>query len=345
MQKIVKKIKTTLEEPTMAPIVFSGMQATGIPSLGNYIGAVKNWVALQSDYHCLYCIVDLHSITVRQDPATLREKARNLLTLYIALGLDPEKSIIYYQSHVPAHAELSWILGCYTYVGELNRMTQFKEKSQKNADNINTGLYTYPVLQTADILLFQANLVPIGEDQKQHLELCRDVAVRFNGIYGDIFTVPEPFIAKTGARIMSLQEPEKKMSKSATNESNVIYLLDNPDVIMKKCKRAVTDSGTEIRYCPEEQPGVSNLLTIYACATNRTIDECTAELEGAGYGTLKTRVGESVVELLAPYQKRYAELQADTAYIDSVVKQGAERANEMACKTIAAVKQAVGFPI
>jgi len=328
----------------MAPIVFSGMQATGIPSLGNYIGAVKNWVTLQNDYRCLYCIVDLHSITVRQDPATLREKARDLLTLYIALGLDPEKSIIYYQSHVAAHAELSWILNCFTYMGELNRMTQFKEKSQKNADNLNAGLYTYPVLQAADILLFQANLVPIGEDQKQHLELCRDIATRFNHVYGDIFTVPEVSIGKTGARIMSLQEPDKKMSKSDENAGNVIYLLDEPKAILKKCKRAVTDSGTEIRYNPVEQPGVSNLLTIYACATNRTIEECLPEFDGMGYGALKTRVGEAVVEMLAPYQKRYAELRADTAYIDSVVKQGAERAGEMACSTLAAVKRAIGFP-
>ena len=331
----------------MKPIIFSGMQATGVPSLGNYIGAIKNWVSLQEDNRCLYCVVDLHSITVRHDPAEFRQKSRDVLTLFIALGLDPEEHIIYYQSHVPAHAELAWILNCYTYMGELGRMTQFKDKSQKHEENINAGLFTYPVLQAADILLFQTNMVPVGEDQRQHLELSRDVATRFNNAYGDIFTVPEPYIAPAGAgaRIMSLQDPEKKMSKSETeNINNVIYLLDEPAVIIKKFKRAVTDSLNQIKYDPVNQPGVSNLLTIYACATNRTPNECEAEFADApGYGQLKGRVGEAVVAMLEPFQKRYAELKNDPSYIDRIIKTNAERADEMAQKTLWAVKDAIGF--
>lgn len=330
----------------MKPIIFSGMQATGVPSIGNYIGAIKNWVSLQKDYRCLFCVVDLHSITVRQDPLILREKSRDLLTLYIALGLDPNEHILYYQSHVPAHAELAWILNCFTYMGELSRMTQFKDKSQKNEDNINAGLFTYPVLQAADILLFQTNMVPVGGDQKQHLELCRDIAIRFNNRYGNIFTVPEPYIAPLGSRIMSLQEPEKKMSKSESdNENNVIFLLDEPNVILKRFKRAMTDSLNRICYNPEEQPGVSNLLAIYACATDRSIDECVTELADApGYGTLKTRVGEAVAAMLEPVRQRYKELKADTAYIDKIIQNNAERANAMAQETLLAVKEAVGFP-
>jgi tryptophanyl-tRNA synthetase len=321
------------------------MQATGVPSLGNYIGAIKNWVSLQEAYQGLYCIVDMHSITVRQDPERLRVKARELLMLYVALGLDAEQNIIYYQSHVPAHAELAWILNCFTYTGELNRMTQFKEKSQKNADNINAGLYTYPVLMAADILLYQADLVPVGDDQKQHLELCRDLAERFNKLYGDVFTVPEPFITKTGARIMSLQVPEKKMSKSETeNEYNVVFLLDTPDVIIKKFKRAVTDSDNCVRYAPDAQPGVSNLLTIYACVTGKTIAESEAEFSGAGYGTFKGAVGEAVIDMLRPVRKRFDELAADTGYVDKIITNNARRAADIASGTIAAVKKAVGFP-
>ena len=322
------------------------MQATGTPSLANYIGAIKNWVNLQKEYRCLYCVVDLHSITVRHDPSVFREKARDLLTLFIALGLDPEEHILYYQSHVPQHAELAWILNCYTYMGELGRMTQFKDKSKKHEDNINVGLFTYPALQAADILLYQADLVPVGEDQKQHIELCRDIATRFNNIYGDIFTVPDCYIAPAGARIMSLQEPDKKMSKSeSANENNVVYLLDTPEVIMKKFKKSMTDSLNQIQYNPKEQPGVSNLLTIYACATNRKVEECVAEFADApGYGHLKTRVGEAVVEMLAPHQKRYAELKADTAYIDKIIKNNAERASAIAEKTLITVKEAIGFP-
>ncbi|MCL2398779.1 MAG: tryptophan--tRNA ligase [Defluviitaleaceae bacterium] len=322
------------------------MQATGVPSLANYIGAIKNWVNLQKDYNCLFCVVDLHSITVRQDPDFFRTKARDLLTLFIALGIDPKENVLYYQSHVPAHSELSWILNCYTHMGELNRMTQFKDKSQKHEDNINAGLYTYPVLQAADILLFQTNLVPVGQDQKQHLELCRDIAMRFNNIYGEIFTIPEPYIAPVGAKIMSLHDPTRKMSKSETvNENNVIFLLDDPDTIMKKFKRAMTDSLNQVRYDPEEQPGLSNLITIYACATNHTIEECTKEFaDSPGYGYIKTKTGEAVVSMLEPFRKRFKELQADPAYIDGIIKNNAERANIMAQGTLAAVKDAIGFP-
>jgi tryptophanyl-tRNA synthetase len=327
------------------PVIFSGMQATGMLHLGHYVGAMRHWARLQREYNCLYCVVDMHSITVRQEPEALRRQARTLLTLYVAFGLDPDASVLYYQSHVPAHAELAWVLGCYTQVGELNRMTQFKDKSAKHPGNVNAGLYTYPVLMAADILLYNANLVPVGEDQKQHLELCRDVAQRFNGVYGEVFTVPEAYIAEVGARVMGLQEPSRKMSKSdAANENNLIYLLDPPDVIMKKCKRAVTDSLGEVRYSPE-QPGVGNLLSIYAALTGRGVAECEAEFAGAGYGALKTRVGEAISESLAPFQRRYAELSADAAYIDAVIKRGAERANALAAETLTKVKQAVGFPI
>ena len=329
----------------MKPIIFSGMQATGVAHLGNYIGAIKNWVDLQKDNRCLYCVVDLHSITIRHDPDEFRKKSRDLLTLFIALGVDPDEHILYFQSHVPAHSELAWMLSCYTYMGELSRMTQFKDKSQKNEENINAGLFTYPVLQAADILLFQTNMVPVGEDQRQHLELSRDVAARFNNIYGDIFTVPEPYIASMGAKIMSLQEPDRKMSKSeGDNENSLVYMLDGPDVVMKKFKRAVTDSLNQIQYDPEKQPGVSNLLTIYACAANRTIKESVAEFADApGYGHLKTRVGEAVVAMLEPFQKRYNELKADPAYIDGIIKNNAERADKMAQETLRAVKDAIGF--
>ena len=321
------------------------MQATGVPSLANYIGAVKHWVLLQKDYDCLFCVVDLHSITVRQNPKEFKERARDLFALYIALGLDPESHTLYYQSHVPAHAELAWILNCFTYMGELGRMTQYKDKSRKNEDNINAGLFTYPVLQAADILLFKTNLVPVGEDQKQHIEICRDIALRFNKIYGDIFTIPDDYVPPVGARIMSLQEPAKKMSKSESeNMNNVIFLLDEPKVILKKFKRAVTDSLNEIRYNPEEQPGVSNLLTIYAAVTNRSVSECTEEFASiTGYGHLKTRVGEAVAAMLEPVQKRYLDLRSDSEYIDKVARKNAEKANLMSKDILKAVKESVGF--
>ena len=324
-------------------MLFSGMQATGRLTIGNYLGALKNWVTLSDEYQCLYCVVDEHSITVRQDPAELRKRARALLTLYIAAGLDPEKNIIYYQSHVPAHAELAWILNCFTYMGELQRMTQFKDKAAKHADNINAGLFTYPVLMASDILLYQADVVPVGQDQLQHLELTRDIAIRFNNIYGDVFTIPEPFIGRVGARIQSLQDPSKKMSKSDDNENASVFLTDDRDTILRKFKRAVTDNEACVRYS-EEQPGIRNLITIYAAVTGKTVPEVEKEFEGRGYGDFKAAVGESVADLLAPIQKRQAELLADKAYVDGIIKNNAERAQYLAMKTLRKVQKKIGFP-
>ena len=324
-------------------VLFSGMQATGSLTLGNYLGALKNWLTLSDEYECFYSVVDLHSITVRQNPAELRKRARALLTLYIAARLDPEKNCIYYQSHVSGHAELAWILNCFTYMGELNRMTQFKDKSAKHADNINAGLFTYPVLMAADILLYQADVVPVGIDQMQHLELTRDLAIRFNNVYGDVFTIPEAYIGKVGAKIMSLQDPAKKMSKSDENPNGSIYLMDDPDTIMRKCKRAVTDSVGEIRYC-DEQPGVKNLIDIYSACTGETQEQVVRQFEGKGYGDFKMAVGEAVVSVLKPLQERVRELEKDKAYIDSVIKNNAEKANYFAGKTLRKVQKKVGFP-
>ncbi|HJC63306.1 MAG TPA: tryptophan--tRNA ligase [Candidatus Blautia merdavium] len=324
-------------------VLFSGMQATGNLTLGNYLGALKNWLTLSDEYECFYSVVDMHSITVRQDPATLRKRARALLTLYIAAGLDPKKNCIYYQSHVTGHAELAWILNCFTYMGELNRMTQFKDKAAKHADNINAGLFTYPVLMAADILLYQADVVPVGIDQMQHLELTRDIAIRFNNIYGDVFTVPEAYIGKVGAKIMSLQDPSKKMSKSDENPNASIYLMDDPDTIMRKCKRAVTDSEACIAY-REEQPGLKNLIDIYCACTEKTAEEAVKEFEGKGYGELKTAVGEAVVSVLKPLQDEVARLEKDKAYIDSIIKENAEKAQYFANKTLRKVQRKVGFP-
>lgn len=324
-------------------VLFSGMQATGNLTLGNYLGALKNWVNLCDEYECFYSVVDLHSITVRQDPAELRQRARKLLTLYIAAGLDPKKNCIYYQSHVSGHAELAWILNCYTYMGELNRMTQFKDKSAKHADNINAGLFTYPVLMAADILLFQADVVPVGKDQLQHLELTRDVAQRFNGIYGDVFTVPEPYLGKVGAKIMSLQDPTKKMSKSDENANASIYLMDDEDTIMRKFKRAVTDSEGCVRYS-DNQPGIQNLMDIYGACTGRTPAEIEKEFENKGYGDFKMAVGESVVSVLKPLQIRFNELLQEKDYIDSIIKENGEKADYFANKTLRKVQKKVGFP-
>ena len=327
------------------PTIFSGIKATGIPTLGSFLGAIKHWARLSTDYDCLYCVVDLHSITIRQNPEILRQYSREMLAWFIALGLDPAKNTLYFQSHVPAHAELSWILNCFTYVGELNRMTQFKDKSAKNEENINAGLYTYPVLMAADILLFQADLVPVGEDQKQHLELTRDIAERFNNIYGDTFVVPEPFIAPVGARIMGLQYPDRKMSKSDDdNPNDSILLSDAPNVILKKFKRAVTDSDTTIRVSPEK-PGVTNLLTIYSCVTGKDLAASEADFEGKMYGHLKTTVGEVVVDMLRPYQEEHARLMADIPYLDKVAAEGAAKAAALAAPTLAKVKEAVGFVV
>ena len=285
----------------------------------------------------------MHSITVRQDPAVLRKRARALLILYIAAGLDPKKNCIYYQSHVSGHAELAWILNCFTYMGELNRMTQFKDKAAKHADNINAGLFTYPVLMAADILLYQADVVPVGVDQMQHLELTRDIAERFNNIYGDVFTIPEAYIGKVGAKIMSLQDPSKKMSKSDENPNASIYLMDDPDTIMRKCKRAVTDSEAQILY-RDEQPGIKNLINIYSACTGKTPEEVVKEYDGKGYGEFKPAVGEAVVSVLKPLQEEAARLEKDKAYIDGIIKENAEKAGYFANKTLRKVQKKVGFP-
>ena len=323
-------------------ILYSGMQETGILTLGNYLGALKNWVDLNEEYECLYGVMDLHSLTVRQVPADFRKNARSLYALYVAAGLDPEKNCIYYQSHVSGHAELSWILSCFTYMGELNRMTQFKDKAAKHADNINAGLYTYPVLMAADILLYQSDLVPVGVDQKQHLEITRDIAQRFNAIYGDVFTIPEAYIPKSGAKIMSLQEPEKKMSKSDENANATIRLLDDRDSIIRKFKRAVTDSDSVVRY-GEDKPGISNLMDIYSCVTGRSYKEIEKEFDGKGYGDFKLAVGEAVADELAPLQKRYEELMAEKTYLDSMIKANDEKAQYYATKTLRKVQKKVGL--
>ncbi len=324
-------------------VLFSGMQATGNLTLGNYLGALKNWVNIADEYETFYSVVDMHSITVRQNPAELRKRARALLTLYMAAGLDPEKNCIYYQSHVSGHAELAWILNCYTYMGELSRMTQFKDKSAKNSDNINAGLFTYPVLMAADILLYQADVVPVGIDQMQHLELTRDIAQRFNGIYGDVFTVPEVYLGKVGAKIMSLQDPAKKMSKSDENPNGSIYLMDDPDTIIRKFKRAVTDSEACVRYT-DDQPGIKNLIDIYSACTGKTADETVKEFDGKGYGDFKLAVGESVVAVLKPLQDRFNDLSQNKDYLDSMIKNNAEKAQYFSNKTLRKVQKKIGFP-
>ena len=323
-------------------VIFSGVQPSGVLTIGNYLGAIKNWVGLADDYDCIYCAVDMHAITVRQDPAELRKRTRELLAIYIAAGIDPEKCTLFVQSHVPAHAELSWILGCYTQFGELSRMTQFKDKSSKHADNINSGLFTYPVLMASDILLYQADLVPVGQDQRQHIELTRDIATRFNGIYGDVFTVPEGFIPPSGAKIMSLQDPTKKMSKSDTNVNSFVTLMDSRDDIVRKFKRAVTDSDTRVRFA-EGKDGINNLMNIYSCFTGKSHAEIEKEFEGRGYGDFKLAVGEVVADGLAPLQARYNQIISDKAYLDDVMKNGARAASYRAEKTIRKVSKKVGF--
>lgn len=327
------------------PVVLSGCQPSGQLTLGNYMGALKQWVSMQDDHDCLYMIVDLHAITVRQDPKQLTEACLDGLSLYLACGIDPQKSTLFLQSHVPEHAQLSWVLNCYAQMGELNRMTQFKDKSAKNENNINVGLYSYPVLQAADILLYQADKVPVGEDQKQHLELTRDIATRVNNLYGDVFRLPDPYIPDFGARIMSLQEPEKKMSKSDNNPNNFIGLLEDPKKLAKKIKRAVTDSDEQanIYFNPTEKPGVSNLLTLLSLATGKSIKELEPEYTDKMYGHLKGDVADAVVALLEPIQARYAEIRADRAYLDDVMRQGAEKASARAAETLAKVYKAVGF--
>lgn len=321
---------------------FSGIQPTGCLTLGNYVGAVKNWLPMQDKYDCIFSVVDMHSITVRQDPQALKKRCMEFFCEYIACGLDPEKSILFFQSHVSAHAELAWILNCFTYMGELSRMTQFKEKSARHADNINAGLFTYPVLMAADILLYNADIVPVGNDQKQHVEIARDIAERFNGVYGDVFTVPEPYIPPVGARLKSLQEPDKKMSKSDPNPNGYIWILDEPNVIMKKIKRAVTDSDGEVAY-REGKDGINNLLSIYGAMVNKTPQEAALEFEGLGYGAFKERVGEAVCETLRPVREKYADLANNRDYIESVYKDGAQRASYIAQRILRKVHKKLGF--
>ncbi|MCL2843381.1 MAG: tryptophan--tRNA ligase [Oscillospiraceae bacterium] len=332
----------TVAQTEKKPVIFSGMQPSGALTLGSYMGALQNWVNLSDAYDCYYCIVDLHAITSRQEPAELRRRCLDQIAQYIACGLDPAKSTLFIQSHVPAHAELSWILNCYTMFGELSRMTQFKDKSTRNTDNINAGLFTYPVLMTADILLYQAELVPVGDDQRQHVELARDVANRFNGIYGDVFTLPKSFIPEEGARIMSLADSTRKMSKSEP-AGGCIYLMDKPEVILKSFKRAVTDSGGDVRYDQAEKPGVSNLMTIYSVATGKSYDAIEAEFSGLGYGAFKTAVGESVVELFRPIREKAEALLADKAYLVSVYTDAADHAARAANKTLRKVYKKIGF--
>ncbi len=328
--------------PARKKITFSGIQPTGVFTLGNYLGAVKNWGPLQDEYRCIYSIVDLHAITVRQDAKALREQALRCYALVMAAGIDPEKSILFYQSHVPAHAELSWALGCHTQFGELSRMTQFKDKSAKHADNINAGLFTYPVLMAADILLYQTDLVPVGDDQKQHVELARDIAGRFNGVYGKTFVVPEPYIAKAGARIKSLTDPTVKMSKSDPNPNSFITILDPPETILKKCKRAVTDSDMQVRY-GEGKDGINNLMTIYSVITGKAFDAIEAEFEGKGYGDFKTAVGEAAAEELRPVQEKFRQLMEAPDYLKACYTRGAEQAAALAERTLAKVYKKLGF--
>ena len=324
-------------------ILYSAVQPTNNLTIGNYIGAVKNFVALQDEYSCVYAIANMHAITVRQTPADLRKNTLSLLALYLACGVDPQKCVLYLQSHVPAHAELAWVLNTFTYVGEMERMTQFKDKSAKHADNINMGLMDYPVLMAADILLYQTDVVPVGVDQRQHLEITRDIAVRFNNVYSPTFTVPEGIYMKVGAKIGDLLEPSKKMSKSSENQNGVVYLSDDRDTIMRKFKRAVTDSDACVRYDPENKPGVSNLLSIYSVFTGTSMEDCQKQFEGRGYGDFKLAVGEAVADRLAPIQAEQARLLADKAYLDSVLKDGAARASAMAGRTLSKVYKKIGF--
>ena len=322
--------------------ILSGIQPTGTFTLGNYIGAVRNWGLLQQEYECLYMVANMHAITVRQTPADLRRQTREAAALLLACGIDPQKSILFVQSHVPAHAELAWVLACNTQFGELSRMTQFKDKSARHADNVNAGLFTYPVLMAADILVYNADLVPVGADQKQHLELARNIAVRFNNAYSNTFTVPDPYIPKTGARIMSLQEPEKKMSKSDTNANSFILMLDDPDTIRRKCKRAVTDSEGVVR-ADESKPGVTNLMSIYSVFTGKDFASIESEFAGKGYGDFQLAVAESVISVFHPIQQEYQRILEDKTYLDDVLKDGAQRAAHIAAKTCAKVYKKVGF--
>ena len=326
-------------------VMLSGVKPSGDLTLGSYLGAIRNWAARADKFDCYYFMADLHTITVRHDPAALRRRTLEQLAQYIACGLDPEKNTLFVQSHVHQHAELGWVLNCYAMFGELSRMTQFKDKSAKNAENINGGLFTYPCLMAADILLYQPDVVPVGEDQKQHVELARNIVQRFNGIYGDVFKMPEPYVPKVGARVMNLVSPTSKMSKSDDSNTGRVLLMDDPTVIMKQFKRAITDSDTEhcVRFAPEEKPGVANLMQIYAAATGKTYGEIEREFDGQGYGAFKTAVGEAVVELLRPIQEEARRIMADKAYLEGVYRAGAEKASRVAEKTLRKVYKKVGF--
>ena len=322
--------------------VLSFVQASGTPTLGNYLGAFKNWHDMAAENDCIFGVADLHAITVRSEPKDLRRRSIEMYAMLLALGLDPEKNIVFLQSHVPEHAQLAWVLNCYTQFGEASRMTQFKDKSQRHADNVNVGLFTYPILMAADILLYGADQVPVGDDQKQHLELARDIAERFNGLYGEVFKIPEPYIGKKGAKILSLQEPEKKMSKSDANQKAFISLTDPTDVMVKKIKSAVTDSEARVYYS-EDKPGVSNLMTIYSCCTGKDFAAIEAEFEGKGYGDFKAAVAEAVAEELRPLREEYEHILSDKAYIEKCAAEGAQKAEHLARKTLRKVMKKVGF--
>ncbi len=323
--------------------LYSAIQPTNNLTIGNLIGAIKNWTNLQNGYDCYFAIANMHAITVRQVPAELRQKTLSMLALYIACGIDPEKCVLYVQSHVPAHAELCWVLNTFTYVGEMERMTQFKDKSLRHAENINMGLMDYPVLMAADILLYQTDVVPVGLDQRQHVEIARDIAQRFNNAYTPTFKIPEALYMKVGAKINDLSDPTKKMSKSAENPNGSIFLSDDRDTIIRKFKRAVTDSGSEVKYDPENKAGVSNLLSIYSAFTGKTVAEAEADFSGKGYGEFKLAVGEAVADKLAPIQAEQARLLADKTYLEDILRSGAERATRTANKTLAKVYKKIGF--
>lgn len=323
--------------------ILSGIQPTGTPTLGNYLGALRNWALLQNSYDCLYMVADLHALTVRQNPAELRRNTRSLAALLLALGIDPKEHVLFVQSHVPAHCELSWILACNAQFGELSRMTQFKDKSAKHPDNVNGGLFTYPVLMAADILVYNADLVPVGQDQTQHLELARNIAGRFNNVYGETFTLPEGYVPAAGAKVMSLAEPTKKMSKSDPNVNSFVLMTDDKDAIVRKFKRAVTDSDGEVRFDAANKPGVSNLMTIYAAFTGKTMAEIEAEFAGKGYGNFKMAVAETTADAICPVQNELERILADKAYVDGVLKDGAERASRLANRTVSKVYRKVGL--
>ncbi|MBQ4153398.1 MAG: tryptophan--tRNA ligase [Oscillospiraceae bacterium] len=331
-----------IQKPERKKVILSGIQPTGVFTLGNYIGAIRNWEHMQEEFQCGYFLADLHALTVRQDPATLRKQTLEAVALLLACGIDPQKSLIFVQSHVPSHAELAWILFCFTQFGELSRMTQFKDKSAAHADNVNAGLFTYPTLMAADILLYQSDYVPVGADQKQHLELARDIAIRFNNLYGNVFKVPEPYIPKVGARVMSLQDPTKKMSKSDPNVNAFISILDEPGVIVKKFKRAVTDSETEVCY-REGKDGINNLMSIYSVITGLSYEQIERDFAGKGYGDFKAAVGEAVAEQLRPIRENFARLMQDKAYIEEVYRNGAETATAISRRTLSKVQKKIGL--